>query len=207
MSSAQSLHGEHRNLVGKKVRRLRQNGITPGVLYGPSVEEPLNVQFNTFDLEKYVRGIEESSLVNVYIDDAEYTVLFKDIAYHPVKPEIIAVDLYAPNLNQLITSPVHLDFVGTSEAVEVYSGLLVKNKHEVEVEAMPRDLPEHIQVDLSKLQTFDDVLRVEDITVPEGVKLLHSSQEVIALVEHPHQQEEPEEESGEPSEEPETTEE
>jgi len=163
------------------------------------VEEPINVQFNTFELEKYVRGIEESSLVNVYIEGEEYTVLFKDIAYHSVKPEVISVDLYAPNLSKVITSPVHLEFVGTSEAVDVYSGLLVKNKHEVEVEALPRDLPEHIQVDLSKLKTFEDVLRVEDLEAPDGVKFLHTPEEVIALVEHPHQQEEPEEEgAGEP---------
>jgi len=193
----QSLQAEPRTLTGKKVRRLRRQGITPGVLYGPRVDEPINIQFNTFELEKFVRHIEESSLVNVEVNGKTYEVLFKEIARDSVKPEIVSVDVYAPSLSEKITSPVALEFVGTSQAVDVYSGLLVKNKHEVEVEALPHDLPEHIQVDLSKLETFEDVLRVEDIKAPEGVEILHDAKEVIALVEHPHKQEEPDEEQGE----------
>lgn len=190
-----SLQGEHRTITGKQVRKLRREGITPGVVYGPSLEAPINVQFNTFELEKYVRTIEESSLVDVYIDGEQYTVLFKDIAYHSVKPEIISIDLYVPTLGEVLTSPVHIEFVGTSDAVEVYSGTLIKNKQEVEVEALPRDLPERIQADLSKLATFDDILHVSDLQVPEGVKVLDNADDAVALVEHPHQQEEPEEES------------
>lgn len=177
----------------REVVALRAQGLVPGVLYGSGLgkSKPALVQVNALDLNKLLSEIEESSLVNVVFGKKTYPTLVKDVQKNPLKAEILSVDFFAPDLNEEIETPVALEFEGVSQS-EKEGNTLIKIHQEIEVKALPQDLPEHIVVDLSKLATLDDVIRVSDLILPQGVELLLDTDELIAITEAPQAEEEPE---------------
>jgi len=184
---------EKREQVGsKKTAVLRAQGIVPGVLYGSGLgqSKPELIQVNALELNKLLSEIEESSLVNVILGDKTYPTLVKDIQKNPLKAEILSVDFFAPDLNEEVETPVALEFDGVSQS-EKSGNTLVRIHQEIEVKALPQDLPEHIVVDLSKLVTLDDVIRVSDLDLPKGVEALLDGDEMIAMTEAPQAEEEP----------------
>ena len=177
----------------REVASLRAKGFIPGVLYGSGLgkSKPALVQVNALDLNKLLAEIEESSLVNAVFGKKTYPTLIKDIQKNPLKAEILSVDFFAPDLNEEIETPVALEFEGVSQS-EKEGNTLIKIHQEIEVKALPQDLPEHIVVDLSKLATLDDVIRVSDLELPQGVEVLLEADELIAITESPQTEEEPE---------------
>lgn len=177
----------------REVASLRAKSFVPGVLYGSGLgkSKPALVQVNALDLNKLLAEIEESSLVNAVFGKKTYPTLVKDIQKNPLKAEILSVDFFAPDLNEEIETPVALEFEGVSQS-EKEGNTLIKIHQEIEVNALPQDLPEHIVVDLSKLVTLDDVIRVSDLEFPQGVEALLEADELIAITEAPQTEEEPE---------------
>lgn len=185
---------EKREQVGsKKTSILRAQGLVPGVLYGSGLGETKSalIQVNALDLHKLLAEIEESTLVNVVLGGKTYPTLIKDIQKNPLKAEILSVDFFAPDLNEEVETPVILEFEGVSQS-EKAGNTLIRIHQEVEVKALPQDLPEQIVVDLSKLATLDDVIRVSDLVLPKGVEILLEADELIAITEAPQAEEEPE---------------
>lgn len=177
----------------REVVALRAQGLVPGVLYGSGLgkSKPALVKVNALDLNKLLAEIEESSLVNVVFGKKTYPTLVKDVQKNPLKAEILSVDFFAPDLNEEIETPVALEFEGVSQS-EKEGNILVKIHQEIEVKALPQDLPEHIVVDLSKLGKLDDVIRVSDLELPQGVEAILEADELIAITESPQTEEEPE---------------
>jgi len=177
----------------RNVVALRSQGLVPGVLYGSGLgqSKPALVQVNALDLNKLLANIEESSLVNVVFGKKTYPTLVKDIQKNPLKAEILSVDFFAPDLNEEIETPVALEFEGVSQS-EKEGNTLIKIHQEIEVKALPQALPEHIVVDLSRLATLDDVIRVSDLELPEGVEALLEADELIAITEATQAEEEAE---------------
>jgi large subunit ribosomal protein L25 len=177
----------------RNVVALRSQGLVPGVLYGSGLGKSKSalVQVNALDLNKLLAEIEESSLVNVVFGKKTYPTLVKDIQKNPLKAEILSVDFFAPDLNEEIETPVALEFEGVSQS-EKEGNTLIKIHQEIEVKALPQALPEHIVVDLSRLATLDDVIRVSDLELPEGVEALLEADELIAITEAPQAEEEAE---------------
>jgi len=189
-----SLSVERREQVGsKKTAILRAKGIVPGVLYGSGLgqDKPELIQVDSLELTKLLSEIEESTLVNVVLENKTYPTLVKDIQKNPLKSEILSVDFFAPDLNEEVETPVVLEFEGISQS-EKAGNTLIKIHQEIEVKALPKDLPEHIVVDLTKLETIDDVIRVSDLVLPKGVEALLDADELIAITEIPQTEEEPE---------------
>lgn len=189
-----SLSVERREQVGsKKTVILRAKGIVPGVLYGSGLgqDKPELIQVDSLELTKLLSEIEESTLVNVVLENKTYPTLVKDVQKNPLKSEILSVDFFAPDLNEEVETPVALEFEGISQS-EKAGNTLIKIHQEIEVKALPKDLPEHIIVDLTKLDTVDDVIRVSDLVLPKGVEALLDTDELIAITEIPHTEEEPE---------------
>jgi large subunit ribosomal protein L25 len=177
----------------KKTSALRSQGLVPGVLYGSGLGQakPELIQVSSKELNQLLSSIEESSLVNVILEDKTYPTLVKDVQRNPLKAEILSVDFFAPDLNEEVETPVALEFEGISQS-EKSGNTLIKIHQEIEVKALPQDLPEHIVVDLSKLATIDDVIRVSDLALPKGVIALLDADELIAITELPQTEEEPE---------------
>ena len=171
---------------------LRASGFVPGVLYGSGLgkDKPQLIQISALELNKVLAEIEESTLINVVAEKKTYPSLIKDIQRNPLKSEILSIDFFAPDLNEKVETPVALEFEGISPS-EKEGNTLIKIYQEVEVSALPGDLPEHLTVDLSRLVTLDDVIRVSDIIVPKGVTILLDSEELIAITEEHQEEEEP----------------
>lgn len=187
-------------LVEKREKRgssqstiLRKEGLVPGVLYGSGLgkAKPELIQINALELNKVLAEVEESTLITIVLGKKSYPTLVKDIQRNPLKAEILSIDFFAPDLNEEVETPVVLEFEGISQS-EKDGNTLIKIHQEIEVSALPGDLPEHIIVDISSLETVDDVIRVSDLIFPKGVTPLLEAEELIAITEAPQEEEEPE---------------
>ena len=180
---------ESRDKLGKKVKAVRAAGFLPAVIYGEGVQsQPVTVPYD--DFEKAYREAGESTLLKLDVVGTPYTVLIHDIAYDPLTDRPIHADFYAVRMDKALRVKVSLEFAGESAAVKNEDGVLVKVVHELEVEAMPADLPHTLSVDISRLASLGDRILIKDIVQPKGVKILAPADEVVIIVEAPRLEEE-----------------
>lgn len=185
----QQLQAEPRSQLGKKAASLRKAGMLPAVVYGENVpSQPVAVPFMAFD--RALRSAGESTLLELRVGDKPYTVLIHDVSYDPLTTRPTHADFYAVRMDKHLRVTVPVSFAGESPAVKNEGGILVKVAHELEIEAMPGDLPHNLSADLAMLAALGDRILVKDIPAPKGVKILASPDEVIALVEAPRSDEE-----------------
>src|SRR3989339_328004 len=157
------LKADVRTIKGRKVRVLRKQGILPTTVYGNGFE-PVSIQVNAKELGAIFDHVGESGLVDLNLDGKDIPILFRNPQYHPVGGELVHVDCYKVNLKEKITTSVPVELVG--EAPIVKAGMiLVPVTEEVEVEALPTDLPEKIEVDISKLETLESQITVAELIV------------------------------------------
>ncbi len=174
------LESQVRELKGRKVRYLRREGKTPGSMYGKDIE-PVSLQFETKTLERIYDEVGESQLVDLMIDGVKNPILFKNPQFHPVLGSLMHIDLHKVNLKEKITATVPIEFVGESPAVK--AGLeLVEVTMEVEVEALPTDLPEKFEVDLGTIETIDNQVTVADLDHGDKVEIKTDGELVVVKV-------------------------
>lgn len=170
-----------RNPQEKKPKKLIEQGILPGVLYGPEIDN-VPIQLNLKDFNKIYEEAGETSLISLKIDSKKYLALIHDVKNHPLTGSVIHVDFYQPILTEEVEVWVPLIFEGEAPAVKDLGGTLVKEIQEIEVSALPEKLPHEIKVDVSVLKTFEDEILVKDLKMPEGVKANKEETDIIALV-------------------------
>ena len=169
----------------KTPRALRREDVVPGVLYGRRFE-PTKLQFGHQMLARVVGQAGFSHFVGVEIDGGErHDVLFREVQRDPVTGRILHVDLYRVLADEKLRSAVPLLLVGEAPAVEEEGGVLVQQLDALEVECFPRDLPEAIEVDISRLADLHAHISVADLTVPEGVAVLTDDEVVVVQVSVP----------------------
>ena len=183
----------------KKPNALRRDGQIPAVAYGPTMESQ-NLTVVDLDFNKIFNQAGESDLINLKLPLAknkksdsqlsEIQVLIHEVQKHPLSGDIIHVDFYAPDLTKTVRVAIPLVFIGEAPAVKDLDGILVKNMQEVEVEALPKDLPHQIEVDVICLKNFEDKILISDLPLPQGVAVLADADEVISLVIPPRSEEE-----------------
>jgi len=207
------LNVQPRSAKGKKVKKLRREGLLPGVVYGPGIE--------SFIVEVPYRGFAElynhagpGTLVNLKVEkeekkqdktsEEEFPVLIQEPARDILTDKFIHVDFYKVRLDKSIRVSLPLVFEGEAPAVQELGGILLKNAYDIEIEGLPLKLPKEITVDISILKSFDDKILLENITLPEGTESLGEPDQVIVSVAAPRTAEEiealeeaPEEEVGE----------
>jgi large subunit ribosomal protein L25 len=176
-----SLSAESREGVGKGVtRKLRAAGRIPGIVYGKT-RDPQSIHLDPTALEKLLRGSGGiNTLIDLSVGDRTDTVLVKELQRHPVRGAFWHVDFYQVDLSQKITVDIPLHFVGKAHGVE-FGGILDHPLREIEVECLPRAIPEFIEVDVSALEVGDSI-HVSDLVLPEGVELLTDGQLPVASV-------------------------
>lgn len=186
-----TLSSQLRTELGKKNRKLRKEGFIPGVLYGEKAKNQ-HLKINYKDFEKIYNQAGESSLLKLEIegDNKPKNVLIHDVSLDPVTDKFIHVDFYQVDLTKKIKTHVPLKFIGKSQAVETEGGVFIRNLNEVEVEALPDNLPKEIEVDISSLVTFDNNITVKDLKTGEGVKILNDADLIVASVIPPRSEEE-----------------
>jgi large subunit ribosomal protein L25 len=181
-------------LGSSESRRLRRSGLVPGVLYGRS--EPVAISVEERELRRALTGAAGlHSILDVEVDGtgALHASILKDYQIDPVRGGVTHVDLQEVRLDQPIQATVTVRLVGGEEAPGVKEGgVLSQPLREVSVEALPLEVPEHIDLDVSHMVT-GDTLRVGDIAVPDGATLLDDPDSVVATVTAPTRVVEPEE--------------
>ena len=185
------LKAKKREIFGRKTKCLRAENLLPAILYGPKIKNtPLVLDYKSF--EKVWKQAGESSLINLEVegDKKKYLVLIHDIQQDPLTDKIIHVDLYQPDLEKKVTAWVPLVIIGEAPAVKNLGGTLVRNLDEVEVRALPKDLPHEIKVDVSNLKEIHDEVLIEDLQIPDNVEILKNPKEVVVTVAPPERVEE-----------------
>lgn len=185
-----TLNATTRTAVRKGLSSRRKSGAIPAVLYGRGLStEHLEVEGVPFRAVLTAAG--ESSLIDVVIDGARTVpTLVQDVQTEPVSGKIIHVDFHAVSMTEKVEIEVELHFVGEGAAVKELGGTLIKNKDTVKVECLPKDLVKAIDVDVSVLKTFDDMIRLSDVALPTGLELKEPAETVVAQVEAPRTEEE-----------------
>lgn len=177
------LKAEERDVFGKKLKLARKEGKLPAVLYGRGKKTtPLFIDLKEF--KKIWKEAGETTIIKIKNEDA----IIQDVAIDPAKNEPIHADFYVVEMDKLITAEIPLVFEGVSPAEKELGGILVKVMHEVEVEALPRNLPRDFKIDISKLAALGDQLTIKDINAPADVKILAKKDEVVALIETPKEE-------------------
>jgi large subunit ribosomal protein L25 len=184
-----TINAAKRTVSGKPVNKIRKQGKIPAVVYGHKTEST-NLEVNALEFAKAFRQAGESTIVNLSVEGQNTPVLIHDVHHHYLTEQPIHVDFYAVNMTEKLTATVVLHFIGESQAVKALGGTLAKNLAEVEVECLPADLPPFLEVDISGLNTFEDVIRVSDLKVSDKVEIKASPEEVVVRVDAPRSEEE-----------------
>ena len=185
------LSAKIRKTLGKKVKTLRKEGRLPAVLYGPKIKSlPLEIEEKSF--EKIYKTAGESTLISLEVPEKKkrFHVLIQNVQLDPLTLEPLHVDFFQPSLKEKIEARIPLVFEGESKAVKDLGGTLVKHLTEIEVKALPQDLPPEIKVNIEKLETFDDEILVKDLPIPEKVEVQRKPDEIVATVSPPEKIEE-----------------
>ena len=177
------LNAELRTVIGSKVKQIRESGFVPAVLYGKD-QTPINLQVSNKDFSKAFRSAGESTLIYVSVDGQTYPTIIHDIARHPASDAIIHADFYKVNLSQKVKTNIPVALIGESQAVKD-GGILIKNLNEVEVEALPQDLPHEISFDISTMVAFGDQILLKDAKIDSKVEIIGNVEEIVATVQAP----------------------
>jgi large subunit ribosomal protein L25 len=177
----------------RATRRLRRSGLVPGVLYGATHDETVSFKVGDRDLRRVL--VDGSALIDVEIGgEKSVPAILKDRQLHPVRDEVMHIDFLEVNLSEKIHASVAIELEGADDAPGVKEGgVLDHATREVEIEALPTDIPERIVVDVSALE-MGSTLTLSEVTAPEGVTFVHEhlDEVTVASVVLPTKVEEPE---------------
>lgn len=184
------LQAEPRDIIGKKVKVSRSQGKIPAILYGKEFENiPLFLEEKEF--KKIFENAGSSTIVDLEIKGKNTEkVLIHEPQKDPISGDPLHVDLYKVNMKEEIHTEIPLEFIGESSAVTDLEGNLITNKDALEVTCLPDKLVSEIKVDISKLKTFEDLIKIKDLNIPEGIEITADPEEIVAQVTPPRSEEE-----------------
>lgn len=179
------LTAQKRTLVGKKVKKLRKEGLIPANVFGKKIKsQSLSLDKRLF--EKVFEEAGETGIVNLAIEGEKEThpVMVQNIQKNPVTDEILHADLRQVILTEKVIAKIPVEMTGKAPAAEQKLGILVQNISEVEVEALPLDLPEKFVVDVAKLAEVGDEILVKDLTIDKSkIELKVDENQVVVKIE------------------------
>jgi len=174
------LKAEKREVLGKQVKALRRAGKLPAVIYGRHTE-PMIVSLDSHTASLVLGKLTSSSLVTIELDGTEYPALVREKQRDYIKNRLLHVDFLAVSLSESLRASVAVNFVGISPAVKDFNAVLVTNLQSLDVECLPADLPERIDVDISVLARPGDGIRVRDVQVSDKVQILNDPDTMVAV--------------------------
>jgi len=185
-----TVKAEKREAFGKNAsRRLRKQGFIPAVLYGEG-KETVSLVLEKKDVILILKSDSgENTIFKVAFDSNAQDAMFKDIQIDVVTDELIHADLVQISMDKAIRVNVPVSLQGDAVGVKTEGGFVDFMTREIEVECLPRDIPESIKVDISPLHLHQS-LKVGDIAAPEGVRLINDPSSVIVVISVPHKEEE-----------------
>lgn len=185
-----TLKADKRTILGRKAKLLRAEGIIPANLYGKKITS-LAVSVNQSDFLKLYQQVGETGLVDLLIGKTQKPVLISNLQHHPVSGQVLHVDFHQVDLKEKVTASVPVELIGESPAEKQALGNVVQQLNEIEVEALPADLPEDLKADLSLLTQVDQAILAKDLKYDSSKISLHvDPNQIIAKVEPPQKEEE-----------------
>ncbi len=184
-----TLKAEKRKVTGRKVKNLRKEGQIPANVYGKDVES-LSIQVGAKDLEGVFKKAGETAIIDLAIGKEVRPVLVHNMQIHPVTDEVLHVDFRQVNLKEKVSANIPVELVGESPAQKSGIGTAVLLVKELEVEALPGDLPEKFEVDASILTEVDQVVKISDLKYDKSkVEVKTDVESIVAKVEPPQKEE------------------
>lgn len=183
------LKAEKRTLEGRKVKNLRKEGILPGNVSGKKIKSEA-VQVNLKDFEKIFKEIGETGLLTLTVGADEKPVLIHNLQYHPITDEPLHVDFLQVDLKEKVEADIPVEMSGESPAEKQALGTVVQYINEIKVEALPGDLPEKFEVDISTLAEVDQSIFVKDLKYDKSkIEIKGDLEAILAKVEPPQKEE------------------
>ena len=175
------IQATRRSVTGKKVGALRRDGKLPGVLYGYQIEStPILMELR--EASRVLAHASSSQLITINLDGKEFATLVREKQRDFIKGTLLHVDFQVVSLTEKIRTSVGIELSGTSPAVKDYNGVVVQELNEVEVEALPQDLPDKFVVDISGLTKIGDAVFVRDLNVPSSIEIFNEPDEVVVII-------------------------
>lgn len=166
-----TLKATKRTITGRKIKQLRTKGILPANIYGKKVTSTA-IQVDTKEFSTLFSAAGETTLVELLVDSQKHPVLIHNVAFHPVTGQALHVDFLQVDLKEKVTTKVPLHMVGEAIAVKDKVGTLLTILSEIEIQALPADLPDKIDVDISSLAKVGDVIKVSQLLVSDKIKII-----------------------------------
>ncbi|MEK7160214.1 MAG: 50S ribosomal protein L25 [Patescibacteria group bacterium] len=176
----EKLKVEKRKVLGKQVKKLRRDGIIPANVYGKNIKSE-SVQVKADELEKVYKETGETGLVDLEFAGKSIPVLIHNVQKN-FRGKVLHTDFFQVNLKEKVKAMVPLEIVGEPKAVIDKIGLLMNILSDVEVEALPEELPEKIDVNVAHLANIDDQITVADLKAPAGVEVLTDASQVVSKI-------------------------
>ncbi|HUC01564.1 MAG TPA: 50S ribosomal protein L25 [Candidatus Paceibacterota bacterium] len=173
-----------RDVLGKKVKALRREGLIPAELYGHGFEN-IHLALPTKEFNKVLKEAGSTSVVTLVLGKETKPAMIHEVARDAVTSEIIHVDLHQVRMDETVKAHVPLEFVGEAPAIKAFAAVINKAMSEIEVEAFPQNLPHSLTVDLSVLDEMDKTIYVKDLVIPKGVTVLVDEEMAIATATPP----------------------
>ena len=183
------LAAQTRTVFGKATKTLKKQGLIPAELYGHGVDN-LHLSIPEKDFKKVFREAGENTVLSIVVGGLKHPALVHEVSHDYVSGAVTHVDFRQVRMDEKIKAHIPLEFVGEAPAVKTYSGILNKTISEIEVEALPADLPHRFTVDVSSLTELNQSIYVRDIASPKGVKILVDPGTAVASVTPPMKEEE-----------------
>lgn len=176
-----TLAAEARTIIGKKVKQMRKQGILPGNIVGPDFKST-SVSVKAKDFADAYKVAHETSVVYITLGKDSVPTLIKQIQHHPVSHEILHVDFRKIDLKQKIETQVPILVVGTSEAVAQKGGVLITQNDHLTIEALPTDIPAHIEIDITSLKEIGDEITVSQLPSSSTYVIKEEAEMVVVSV-------------------------
>lgn len=195
-----TLEAQKRTVTGKQVRALRRQGSLPAVIYGRIGKEqlePIAIQLDLHYATQIIRNLTGSSLVTINVDGEKYPAILREIQRDIIYGTLRHVDFLAVSLTEKLQTTVSIELIGQAPAEITMAAVVVTGISELEIECLPQDLPERIEVDATLLVDIDSAIYVKDLDLPDNIEILTDPEELIASVTYVAMEEEEEEEEAE----------
>ena len=166
--------------AGKTVKALRREGYLPAVMYGHNFE-PISILLEAHSSNLALAGLSSSTIITVDLEGAEQATLIREKQKDYLRNRLIHVDFQVVSLTEKIRTAVNIEVHGNSPAVKDYNAVIVTNVSSIMVEALPRDLPESIKVDVSALKSIGDAIHVRDLAIAAAVTVLADPDEIVVV--------------------------
>ncbi len=184
-----------RSVLGKRSKRLRQEGVLPGNIYGRGLDS-VAVQLPRREAESLLSAHGLNSLLELSVEgeQGQRPVIVRQVQRHPLSREILHLDFYQVDLARAIQANVPVTLIGEAPAVHTYQGILITGLDHVLVEALPAEIPSHIELSVDFLEELDAQLTVADLAVEDGVRIMTDPEVMLARIARPRVVAEDEEE-------------